>query len=435
MEDEEEEDMVDGDEEDVIQSYVIQRLVHEGFTPSQVRRGYRAVFSDKSNSMSNGSDQQMDKAYEETLQYLCIHLSEDQLPMGFDPRGGTLDVVRPAAKTKSNTNEQESKEDNSSAAPATDQKYDTSVMQFARQFGLTPKEAFTVLFTELPAEMKPLSNISGSSELMQKWKLWNVLCRAAALPIERTCFVDNAKTALHESLERNREAASNELEALEAIFDGQDFSTAKSEDKMISVSIGLPYDNAKLFLEVIYFDGHYPDLLPMAFLTTDGGSDFCQGGRLQVKLAQFLCTLEPGQEAIFELFGHIQELLQDSTMDDTSSVLLSHLHIKDSEERSTSLSKTNDTIEIDNDQNNQVELSVPRPSSRAKPTRRPREKSSFWNTPPKATPPAESSPKLSITLEKARNSLPAAKARSEFLSLMEQASLGGRVLLVTGETG
>ena len=44
-------------------------------------------------------------------------------------------------------------------------------------------------------------------------------------------------------------------------------------------------------------------------------------------------------------------------------------------------------------------------------------------------------PKLSASMEKARKSLPAAKARKEFLSIMQKAESTGRVVLVTGETG
>ena len=67
--------------------------------------------------------------------------------------------------------------------------------------------------------------------------------------------------------------------------------------------------------------------------------------------------------------------------------------------------------------------------------RRPRERSTFWNTHPSKTPPAEAYPKLSPSLARARSNLPAAKAKGEFLSLLSNANKsGGRVMLVTGET-
>ena len=431
MDEEEEDEVVDGEEEDVIQSYVIQRLVHEGFTTSQVRKGYRAVSGKLVASNNTNSDQLMDKAYEETLQYLCIHLNEDQLPIGFDPRGGTLDVVRPAAKSKyATTNAQNS--NNTSAADDDDENYDRSVIQFARQFGLTRKEAFAVLSYELPSEVKPNSTISTSEMLMQRWKFWNVL--VSSISIERSCFVDNGKSDLSQDCrERNTEAATNELEALAAIFDEQGFSTTKIDADTTSVSIGLSVGDTKLILEVIYSNGYYPDFMPMAFITTDGSAHFHQGCHLHLNMIKFLSTLG-GNEAIFELYGHVQELLQDidiqSNPVNETSMLLSQLSI-DCEETI----KTTDNEKNATNTSKDIETKPPLLRQQIVSTRRPREKSSFWNTSPKNAPPADAFPKLSALLEKARKNLPAAKAKSEFLSLPEKASHGGRVVLVTGETG
>ena len=434
MDDEEEEDeVIDGESEDVIQSYVIQRLVHEGFTTSQVRKGYRVVSAKLLASNNPNSDQQMDKAYEETLQYLCIHLNEDQLPIGFDPRGGTLDVVRPA-KSKYAINDQNRNKKNTSAADYGNDNYDRSVIHFARQFGLTCKEAFAVLSSELPSEAKPKSTISGSEILMQKWKFWNSLCGVASISIERSCFVDNSKVDLSQDCrKRNMEAATNELEALQAIFDEQGFSITKIDADTTLVSIGITFGDMKLFLEVIYSNGNYPDLMPMAFVTTDGSADFRRGCHLHVNMINLLSTLD-GNEAIFELYGHVQELLQDidtqSSPVNGTSMLLSQLSI-DREETIKTIDKEKDAANTSKDVD-----SKPLPHrQQVIPTRRPRAKGSFWNTSPKNTPPADAFPKLSALLEKARKSLPAAKAKSEFLSLLAKSSHGGRVVLVSGKTG
>ncbi|CAN0404510.1 unnamed protein product, partial [Hapterophycus canaliculatus] len=41
------------------------------------------------------------------LEWLCLHLEEEELPKGFDPRGRNLDVIRPGqdfgAATAANT--------------------------------------------------------------------------------------------------------------------------------------------------------------------------------------------------------------------------------------------------------------------------------------------------------------------------------------------
>ena len=77
----------DADEEDVVRLYVSQRLMHEGFSKSQAKAGYSAVLKNPSLSLSScldsDEDEYMDKFYEESLQWLCVHLNEDQLPEGF----------------------------------------------------------------------------------------------------------------------------------------------------------------------------------------------------------------------------------------------------------------------------------------------------------------------------------------------------------------
>ncbi len=75
------------DEEDVVMSYVVQRLAHEGFTKTQAKAGYSAVLKNPSTALQStidsDEDQYMDLFYEESLQWLCVHLNEDQLPEGF----------------------------------------------------------------------------------------------------------------------------------------------------------------------------------------------------------------------------------------------------------------------------------------------------------------------------------------------------------------
>ena len=71
--------------DDVVLAYVIQRLTHEGFTVSQSRAGYTAVLLNPSVSLRSSmnsnedEDEYMDKLYDECLQWLCIHINEDQV--------------------------------------------------------------------------------------------------------------------------------------------------------------------------------------------------------------------------------------------------------------------------------------------------------------------------------------------------------------------
>mmetsp|Transcript_15236 Transcript_15236/g.33072 ORF Transcript_15236/g.33072 Transcript_15236/m.33072 type:complete len:1605 (-) Transcript_15236:173-4987(-) len=459
-EEEEEEDAVnlnnDDGEEDVILSYVHQRLVHEGFASSHVVKAYRVVMKEMSSSMSSvGQDEYMDKAYEEALQYLCIHLREDQLPIGFDG-GGTLDVLSP---TTGNNNG--GKKQSDGALDKKEQKgdganggYDANILQFAEYFGLTPKEAFAIH----SSNKSSFTFSSTCDELALKRAFWKVLGDAASLPIERACFGATTNTMSDEVRQRNEEAADNECEALEAIFEEGEYSI-KKDSSFTSVTIALPFgDESKLSLEIHYTNGMYPDLLPMVFVTTGNRNGegisvrpnkFRFGGRVHLNLAQYLLEMAPGQEVIFELFGHVQSLLQDEEESpaslDNVSELLSHLKLDNgigSVKASNSngspgptQSKTNDQAKDDKSRSSQATARQLPKKQPAKPFRRPRQRATFWNTHPSKTPPAVSFPKLSIQLDRARKSLPAAKAKDEFLSLMARAKAGGRVVLVTGETG
>lgn len=428
------------DDEDVVKSYVMQRLIHEGFTSSQVRKAYKAVYPNSNASIDeNQDDQLMDKAYEEILQYLCIHLKEDQLPLGFDPRGGTLDVVRPVSKKfgeigsgVGGTNNNGKDKD---GGAANDEGYDANIVQFANQFGLDPKEAIAVLSFEGKHEGVPLSSLPQTKEFQRQYKLWNALMETVSLPVERMCFFCNVSDEMSdEERERNEEASANECEALEAIFDSEEFSIRRLESTT-TISIDLPFGDCTLFLEVHYSQGSYPDLLPMVFLTTGDATQATKyrfGGNLHLKMIRFLSEITPGQECIFELFGYVQSLLQEeeeqSSLDNTSALLAK---FGDSTRTKANRMQQGKQTTKDGDR-----LSVPVafiPSQpRSKPHPRPCERSAFWNTPPHKTPPTEASPKLPSLLDRARKNLPAAKAKDEFLSLMKRANAKGHVVLVTG---
>jgi hypothetical protein len=395
----------DDDSEDVVKSYILQRLVFEGFMLSHVRKAYREVKKKgELSSTADNSDTNMDKAYEAVLQCLLVNLKEDQLPLGFDPRGGTLDVVGNGSlgKKKKKTNDKDTKN------------YDANILQMAKLFGLRPKESHAIFAVQQP-------------ESTARSTFWKVLCDAAPLPPERRVCDKSMDILTDEDKERNMEAATNECEALEAIFEAEEFSIEKDNNNT-SVFISIPYGDTKLSLEIHYKDGLYPDLLPQVFLASkDPNVDYHQGGTLHLKIVRFLSELSPGQECIFELFGYVQTLLQEVDEGDPS-LLLSKLNLDDETESNAPTKSTN---------NAPKESGSGKQRSRQlqKLFRRPREKSSFFNTPPSKMPPAEAHPKLPVLMDRARKSLPAFKIRDEILSLMKLASESGRVSLVTGETG
>ena len=437
------------EEEDVVCSYVHQRLVHEGFNSSHALKAYREAIKTKKSTAIDMNDDAMDKAYEVCLQYLCIHLREDQLPIGFDSRGGTLDVISSSSgggSKKKKMNEQSSggilKGDTDDGSG--DEDYDSNILQFAQYFGLTPKEANAIYSSDK-------ASYSSTEEMALKRAFWTVMGDAASLSMNRTCFsssTDEEAIISDEDKEMNIEAASNECEALGAIFEEGEFSITKDE-ATTTVTIALPFgddDTNKLSLEVHYINGMYPSLLPAVFITSGtwtgkGNRRYQFGGKLHLKLVEYMKDMMPGTEVIFELFGHIQSLLQEE-IDSSSSVdnvseLLVRLKLDDNSPKADNVSgssanNTSDPDKNDNAKPNQTKAT--RKKKTAKPQRRPRERSTFWNTSPAKTQPAESYPKLSPLIDRARKSLPAAKSKDKFLTLMSNAQSSGRVVLVTGES-
>lgn len=394
------------DSEDVVKSYVRQRLVLEGFMMSHVRKAYREVYKKgELSSIADGQDTIMDQAYESVLQYLLVHLKEDQLPIGFDPRGGTLDVISGGSlgKKKSRANDKDSKY------------FDANILQFATLFGLSPQESHAIFTSDI------------DSTTSARNVFWKYLCDSALVPPERLFSIDTKEKSTDHDRKRNVESATNECEALAAIFAAEEFSIEKDNNTTL-ISINIPFGGIKLSLEIHYNNGFYPDLLPEVFLALKdrniNNNQYNQGGTLHLKIVRFLSELSPGQECIFELFGYVQTLLQELDEEDPA-LLLSTLNSTDRMDSNPIKSPQAPTFE----NNKQISRVL------HKTLRRPREKSSFFCTPPSKTPAAESHPKLSVLMDRARKNLPAFKIRDEFLSVMKEASTNGRVVFVTGETG
>jgi ATP-dependent RNA helicase DHX57 len=460
-------DIVDDNEvegnDELIRSYVLRRLTNEGFDVRHVSKAYRETTKRK-----GGDNDDEERAYEEALQYLCIHLREDDLPVGFDPRGGTLDVIRPGGTMRRDTGEASKEvqvEGNGASASARgvdNDCHNDSAFQFARFFGLTLKEAAAINSSSSNRQ----SMEDGGVMMRERCTFWNVLTNAASLPIERTCCHNDATivSTSDEDRDRNEELAANEREAMEAIFKEDEFSI-KIGQSLTSVFIALPFRSSKLSLEV-HYTNKYPDLLPMVFVTSgkwskdDDSNDWRSrdnyncGGRIQLKLVRYVSEMAAGQEVIFDLYGYVHSLLQEEEATHTSisdcSELLSHIKLDNSAKVAAGepLDKSADGDAASSLLPTQLgqkkvgtaktDDNVVKNTKRIRQRIRPREeRATFWNTHPSKTPPAVSCPKLSTLMEHSRRSLPAAKAREEFLTLLAKANAvdGGRVLCITGETG
>ena len=108
---------------------------------------------------------------------------------------------------------------NSDGASGAKEDYDANVLHFAERYGLGPREAFAVLSISREG-----SDPAEGGRTAPERAFWKMLCDAASLPPERTCFANDddgviTKAITEEDRQRNEEAASNERETLEAIFE------------------------------------------------------------------------------------------------------------------------------------------------------------------------------------------------------------------------
>lgn len=371
-------DEVDDTENDG-KAYVVSRLHNEGFTQSQARTSFAQLKNVRDN------EEFWERMYDECLQWLCIHLDENQLPEGFDPRGRMLAVV---AVPTSNSQSQRGSE----ATP--------EVQALANKFGLTPEDASFVLASKMPSADD---------------SVWSTFLRAA-----NASLITELST--HHSAE-NQETADDELEALEAIFSPEELSVKKC-DGVTTIRIKLPEDDNKLTVEITTQNTMYPSIHPCRILVTGHWSKPI-GAAVQIALINIVAALPVGDPMIYEIVGHLQRLLQSAADAELPAVVLS----------STSLLRTTETITRKTGNEQQIGRISGSSGSRAPRIQRPREKSSFWCQSPKQTPPATAFPDAGLAMKIARSSLPAAKARAEFLSVMKSANRCGRVVLVTGDTG
>lgn len=379
--DEKDDDDNDEDEDDDdLKAYVVERLHTEGFTRSQAKKSFSEV---QSGVLSAPSEEQWDGVYDECLQWLCIHLDEDQLPEGFDPRGRTLDVIVAGEKSTKQTD----------VPPA--------IQHLSSTYGITIPEASS------------LSKRVDSGEGAVDFLLWKALCSKAATALTtQSENVDHAQCM---------ELAGDELEALQAIFPPEECQVNRQEGTTtVKISLSSSDDKQKLELCITTRDGIYPAVHVDRILICGKWSKPHHGVAVHIKLIQFLSELPLEDPMMYELFGKAQELLQEAEDGELKPVTLAS-----SAEKAPTQAKP---------KAQQVQGKAP---SNARPARkrRPRQRSPFWSLPPRKTPKATAFPELDANIRRQRGSLPAAKARQDFLQAMKKSEESGRVVLVTGDTG
>ena len=368
------EDGDEGDDNDEVKTYVVHRLHSEGFTLSQARTAFGQLSHETLQDES-----EWDSVYDECLQWLCIHLDENQLPEGFDPRGRTLDVVvAPTAASALAKN----------GGTSTTTKNEGAIA-LARKYAISEREAILLL------QQAPKSSV--------EQVLWTTFCRAADTVLENDDSNDPSVTK------------DDEIETLQAVFSPEE-CTFREESGKTTVFITIPSNDGSSFaLEIVLNNDTYPFSYPERVLLSGGwqSSDGI-GTAIHVEMVKFVATLPKGEPMIYEIYGQATSLIhasQDGGIEPAS--LMTALGVKESGVTSKDANKTGQAFTQRSDTETKA-------ATKQKKIRRPREKTFFWSTTPEQTPAATAFPKISPRIERDRKSLPAAKARDDFLSVMKQ---------------
>lgn len=363
-----------------VQDYVEERLHAEGFTRKQARQGFSQI------KVSSGAvEQEWEHMYEEALQWLLVNADEQDLPPSFDPRGRTLDVIAGGKPSQTMA---------SKAGPV--------VKEFAQKHGLPIEDAALIFKDQLNDEQA-------------RNTLWETACRLAQVDNPSDAEVTTADPTLLE----------DELEALKAIFvDECHVSQLEAGSQLI---IRLPLDEV-FHLQISLDKRSYPMTWPLQIVveSESASHEWTQGLSLLVEIARFMSNeIVLGEPMAFVIHGQIMELLQNPEQ-------LPVVALVDPDSRGPPTKET--SLPKNRAGQNSAESELEAPAPKFVPVRkRPRERAAFWSIPPDRTPPAVPYP--TGALKRARAALPAARARSEFLSALRRADKGSRVVLCTGETG
>jgi ATP-dependent RNA helicase DHX57 len=483
-----------------LQYYIRDRLAQQGFTKAQARAAFLAVAKPNNQGVSTNNLESFEFTFDECLQWLCIHLDEDQLPEKFDPRGRTLDVLAPTKPTGIKTTLASS----SSFSPVPvaqingdmldknmvdfanhegkiDGQSELEVQTLAAQYGIDPEEAKLILEqASTQQQSPPVDNLMSFEQV-----LWDTLCRAAASLGGGVSVGNNDQDFAGYDASAQQQMLDDELEAIAAIFPDENECRIEHQDEdrlVVQLRHSALNDNEVFLVKVVVVkspSAHgrklpYPWVPPNRVLISrlDGIANssspstrwYHQGAFVHVRLIQFMQSLPRGEPMLFEIFGHIQKLIQDANSGELKSVSLRPF-LKCTE-ASTVDNQLGEQVQIANVNLStsvaavESKLPLSAPLQKKALPRRPRDRSFFWSTPPYKTPPAVAFPTISREMQTARGSLPAAMARSNFFGMMKAADQviergisiaiyislptqsclrfacqGGRVVLVTGDTG
>jgi len=400
LEDDDDDAATLGEAETDAQGYVEDQLIKQGFTPMQARKSFQSTQQPPKTAAV--AEDQWDAVYEECLQWLLLHVDEEDLPDGFDPTEGHLEVLadNDPASSKGVTGRVEAKRLNALVT--------SEARSFAERYGITPAEAALVWERR-------------TSESPER-TFWKMI-------VEKTQLADRTEPEGSLDPTECETLLDDEIEALQAIFDEGCQVITDETTRFTSVVLKMG-DGAELSIQVKR--GSYPSVLPeQVIVSSTAWAKANVGTALHFKIAEFLSTLLLEEAAIFQIHGHVVSLLEDSIADlEPMSLVVDNATVSSTSTRQ----QLADTKDQPAASVNGRRTSISKPI-RQKTARRPRERSPFWSSPPTKTPPATAFPTLSQSLQRSRASLPAATARGEFVKLLQKAKSRGRVVLCSGETG
>jgi hypothetical protein len=202
---------------DETRSYIVSSLTKKGFTPSQAQMAYLSITSTSTYMAhidENGrNEEQLDKIHDQCLQWLCIHLNEDQLPKSFDPSGQTLDVLYHSAKQSISRSE--------SHTQLNDEGYFPEMKKAVQSYGVCDEDMELILNK---------ASATLITERSVQSILWNALCCASGVSVREHLEISNG------DVQENKILIEEEFEALSAIFSPQELLIVQNEKNQSDVS-------------------------------------------------------------------------------------------------------------------------------------------------------------------------------------------------------
>jgi ATP-dependent RNA helicase DHX57 len=403
---------------DEIRSYIVSSLTIKGFTPSQAQMAYTSIISVGTHMAhidENGrNEEQLNKIHDQCLQWLCIHLNEDQLPKSFNPTGQTLDVLHHSAKQSISRSESHTQINGKGYLP--------ELKKAVQSYGVGDKDIQLILNK---------ASATSNTETSVQSILWNALCCASGVSVQ-----EHMEISTNGDIQENKILIDEEFEALSAIFSPQELlidQNEKNQSDVSTVRLYLPnsdlVDDATLNIFIqpqLYPIYNYPIVLLSG---TWKRPEFSV--HIHIEIIKFLFSLHLGEPMVYELHGFASNLIQNDSIIKGNLDTLPRLTPFLIKEEGTIIGREQKSSP-DNHENRNPKNTTQR---HIKPLR-PRVKSDFWSKPPHLASAAVSNPRIQSEISKARKQLPAADSREEFLSMLRQSEKdGNRVSVVTGATG